>query len=63
MSKRADKGIVFGKKAKHTNFGLLGRSHGMYYGGYNFYVYGIKGVFNIIIDVRWGDMAIGKRRF
>ena len=57
-------GIVFGRKAKYNGFGLRGCSHGMYSsGGYNFYVYGIKGIFNFIIYKRWGDMAVGDRRF
>lgn len=61
---RIDRGVLFGKKAKYTNWGLKGCSHGMYSsGGYDFYVYGIKGLFNIIIDKRWGDYAVGKRRF
>ena len=61
---RIDRGILFGKKAKYTYFGLKGCSHGMNSrGGYNFYVYGIKGLFNIIIDKRWGNMATGQRRF
>lgn len=60
---RVDRGIVFGKNAKWNNFGLYGCSHGMYSGGYSFFVYGIKGLFNIIIDKRWGDMAVGERRF
>ena len=48
--------ILFGKKAKYTYFGLRSCSHGMYSrGGYDFYVYGIKGIVNIIIDKRWGD--------
>ena len=61
---RIDRGILFGKKAKYTYFGRRGCSHGRYSGGgYDFYVYGIKGLFNIIIDKRWGDMAVGERRF
>lgn len=61
---RIDRGILLGKKAKYTNWGLKGCSHGMYSsGGFDFYVYGIKGLFNIIIDKRWGDYAVGKRRF
>ncbi len=61
---RIDRGILFGKKAKYTYWGRKGCSHGMYSrGGFDFYVYGIKGLFNIIIDKRWGDMATVKRRF
>ena len=61
---RIDRGILFGGKAKYTYWGLKGCSHGMYSrGGYNFYVYGIKGLFNVIIDERCGYMATGKRRF
>jgi len=61
---KVDRGIVFGNKAKYNGFGKIGCSHGMYSGGgYDFYVYGIKGIFNIIIDKRWGDMATSERRF
>lgn len=61
---RTDRGILFGKKAKYTYWGCMGCSRGMYSaGGYDFFVYGIKGIFNIIINKRWGDMAIGPRRF
>lgn len=61
---KIDRGFVFGKKAKYTNWGRKGCSHGMYSsGGYNFYVYGIKGLFNFIVDVRWGDMITDRRRF
>ena len=61
---RIDRGILLGKKAKYTYWGRRGSSHGMYSrGGFDFYVYGIRGLFNIIIDKRWGDMTAGKRRF
>ena len=51
---RIYRGILFGKKAKYTYWGRKGCSHGMYSrGGFDFYVYGIKGLFNIIIDKRW----------
>lgn len=49
--------LSFGKNAKFTGFGLKGCSHGMYSGGYNFYVYGIKWLFNLTVDRRWGDWA------
>jgi hypothetical protein len=61
---KIDRGIVFGKKAKYTCWGRKGASVGMYSrGGYYFYVYGIKGFFNFIIDKRWGDMVTNDRRF
>jgi hypothetical protein len=41
---------------------LLGSSRSMYAGGYDFFVYGIKGVFNLIIDRRWGAFCGGGRR-
>lgn len=63
-NKRIDRGIVFGKKAKYTNWGIKGYSRGMYVtGGFDFYVYGIQGLFNIIIDKRWGSMVTNERRF
>ena len=61
---RTDIGFLFGRKAEHTHFGLKGSCSGMYFGGgYKYYVYGIKGIINFIIDKRWGNMAVGKRRF
>ena len=55
---RIDRGILFGKKAKYTYWGRRGCSHGMYSrGGYDFYVYGIKGLVNIVIDKRWGMIS------
>jgi len=65
MKITTDWGIVFGVRAKWTNWGFKGCSHGMYAdGGYDYYVYGIKGIFNIVIDKRWGDYAVvGGRRF
>jgi hypothetical protein len=61
---KIDRGIVFGKKAKYTYWGRRGCSVGMYStGGYYFYVYGIKGLFNFIVDKRWGDMITPERRF
>lgn len=57
-------GFRFGSKAKWTNWGLMGCSHGVYSrGGYDFYVYGIKGLVNFIIDKRWGDMITDEKRF
>lgn len=60
---RIDRAIVFGKRARYTYWGLRGCYHGNVMGGYDYYVYGIKGVFNIIIDKRWGDMANIPPRF
>jgi hypothetical protein len=57
MSKtKTETSLVFGGDAKYTNWGLKGCSHGMYSGGgYDYYVYGIQGIFNFIIDKRWGN--------
>ena len=49
--------ITYGKKAKHTYFGLQSCYHGIYTsGGYNYYVYGIKNIINLTITETWGDM-------
>lgn len=52
INKKID--ILFGKKAKYTHFGIKGYSR---YGGcgFEYYVYGIEKLFNIIIDKRWGE--------
>ena len=55
---KIDRSIVFGKKAKHTYWGLIGCSHGMYSrGGYDLYIYGIKSLFNVKINKTWGSYA------
>lgn len=47
--------LTFGNKAVMTNWGLRSCSHGMYSGGgYSYYVYGIAGLFNYIVDESWG---------
>lgn len=61
---RIDRRILLGKKAKYTYWGLMSCAHGMYAnGGFNLYIYGIKGIFNIIIHERCVDMACGERNF
>ena len=59
---KVDRAILLGEKAKYTHFGKMGTSR---YGGsgYDFFVYGVEGLFNIIIDKRWGQFAQGGRRF
>ena len=53
---KVERSIVFGENAKYTYWGRKGCSHGMYSGGgYDYYVYGIKGIFNLIVDKRWGN--------
>lgn len=49
--------IVFGKNSKFTYFGKRGSSRGMYSGGFNYWVYGIKGLIALTRYVAWGDMA------
>lgn len=61
---KIEMGFRFGRKAKWTYWGCKGCSHGMYSrGGFDFYVYGIKGIVNFIIDKRWGDMMTDRKRF
>lgn len=49
--------IKTGSKAKFTKWGLLGCSHGMYSDfGYNFWVYGIKGLISLEITEYWGKI-------
>lgn len=46
--------ILFGNKSRFTYFGKRGCSHGMYsINNYDFYVYGIKGIFSIEIMKEW----------
>jgi len=47
--------VTFFKNSKYTYFGRRGCAHGMYSGGYNSYVYGIKYLFNIHFLECWGD--------
>jgi hypothetical protein len=37
-----------------SGFGLVSCSHGCPYGGYDRFVYGIKGIASIKYEVRWG---------
>lgn len=51
--------MSFGSKAKYTNWGSRGCSRGMYStGGFDYYVYGIKGLFAFEIMKRWGDLIV-----
>lgn len=46
--------LKFGKKAEDTYWGLRGCSHGMYNTySFDFYVYGIKNIFNLTIKKEW----------
>lgn len=47
--------LVFGSNSKYTYFGLRGHAKGMYSGGFDWYVYGIKGVIGLTIYKAWGD--------
>lgn len=47
--------VVFGNKAKWTYWGLRGCSHGRLPGGFNYWVYGIKGLIALEIKHTWGD--------
>jgi len=48
--------LLIGKKSTMSGFGLVSCSHGMYSsGGYDRFVYGIKGIVSIKYEVRWGD--------
>lgn len=49
--------ILFGKKSRFTYFGRRGHSKGMYTGGFDWYVYGVKGIFAITKYIAWGDMC------
>lgn len=59
------RGLFLGKKSKYTHWGKRGCSHGMYSsGGFDYYIYGIKGLFNYVVDKRWGVyIADGKIRY
>jgi len=52
--------LVFGKDAKKTHFGRRSCSHGMYTGGFNYYVYGIAGLFAYEVKESWGDFRTDK---
>jgi hypothetical protein len=49
--------LLIGKKAYGTWFGLRNHSKGMYTGGHERYLYGIKNIINIEIQESWGIYA------
>lgn len=57
MAYKIKRKLLIGSEANYTFFGLIGSSHGVSYGGYNNYIYGIKGFFNIQIYKGWGECA------
>lgn len=48
--------LLIGKQSKHTHFGKFGSSKGMYTGGHNYWIYGIKGLLAITKYEAWGGM-------
>jgi hypothetical protein len=56
MSYQTKTKLLFGNKSKYTYFGKKGCAKGMYSGGFNWYVYGIKGLIAITRYEAWGDM-------
>ena len=44
---------------KLSGFGKRGSGSGMYSGGFNYYVYGIKGIFGVTYYKAWGGMIRG----
>lgn len=51
---KIERNFLFGKEAKFTFWGRKGCSHGMYnIYSYDYYVYGIKGLFNYTKKVSW----------
>lgn len=52
---RTHRALFFGNKAKYNHWGKRGCSHGMYSrGGHDYYIYGIRGLFNYVVDKQWG---------
>lgn len=49
--------LLLGSKAEYTGFGLRGCSHGMYSGGFNFYVFGIAGLIALTHYKAWGGFC------
>lgn len=49
--------FLLGSKMKGSGFGRIGCSRGMYSGGFNYYVFGIRGVIGITRYVAWGDFC------
>ena len=60
MERKTQRKIFIGKNAKHTHWGLMGCSHGSNWGGYNNYLYGIKGLFVLQVYVGWGECSNSK---
>lgn len=46
--------LLFGSNAHLGGWGRRGSASGMYSGGFNYYVYGIKGLFALTIYFAWG---------
>lgn len=49
--------LCIGSEMKFSGFGLRGRAKGMYSGGFNYYVYGIKNIIGVTYYEAWGDMV------
>ena len=55
MKKQTQIKLIFGRNAQHTYFGLKGGSHGMFKNdGFDYYVYGIRGIIAFEITKSWG---------
>ncbi len=55
MASKTLRKLLIGRKSQHTNWGIKGCSHSIHNGGYNNYIYGIKGIIAIQIYHGWGD--------
>lgn len=55
MASKKIRRILKGNKSKYTYFGRIGCSHSMYGGGFNNFIYGIKGIIALQVYHGWGD--------
>lgn len=55
MAVRKKTKLLFGSNSKKTYFGKCGGSKGMYTGGFDYHVYGIKGIIALTIYKAWGS--------
>lgn len=55
MASKKIRTILIGSESKNTNFGKAGCSHSMYGGGYDNFIYGIKGLIAIQVYHGWGE--------
>ncbi|MGK0447565.1 MAG: hypothetical protein ACJA2M_001342 [Polaribacter sp.] len=55
MAYTVSRKILIGKKMYGTWFGLRNQSKGMYSGGFERWLFGVKYIFGVEIEITWGS--------